>query len=373
MSIKSFRYKIRRPSKRIVQTFEQWLEICRELYNAGLQERRDAWKLNKIAISCFEQINQLPEIKLVRSDLVEINATVLQDVLRRLDKTFKGFFSRVKKGEKSGFPRFKSQNRYNSFTFPQIKSTVKLQGDKLSLSKIGIMRIRLSRDIAGKIKTCTIKREIDGWYAIFACETEKELLLKTGESIGIDVGLENFATLSNGEQIENPRFLRKSERSLRIVQRALSRKKKGSKNRKKSIYLLKKQHLKIVRQRQDFLYKLANKLTSRFDEIAVEELQIRNMMKTRHFAKSIADASWGNFLTILEYKAENAGKRVWKVNPRGTSQTCICGETVKKALSVRHHNCLKCGHSEHRDIVSAKVILNRAVGQTVETLTHTTR
>ena len=368
--MKAFRYKIKRPPKAIVLRFEQTLSLCRELYNAALQERRDAWKLNRIGISYVEQANQLGEIKAVRDDLDTVHSQVLQDVLKRLDKTFKAFFSRVKKGEKAGFPRFKGKNFFASFCFPQ--SGFKLQGDKLTLSKIGSMRIRLSREIEGKIKTCAIKREVDGWYVIFTAETEKELLSKTGEAIGVDVGLENFATLSNGEQIKNLRFLRQSERRLKTAQRSVSRKKKDSHCRRKSVRRLRKQHLKITRQRQDFCHKTANNLVARFDEIAVENLQIRNMMKNHQLAKSIADASWGNFLQTLQNKAENAGKRVWKVNPNGTSQTCICGETVKKSLSVRRHNCLKCGLSLHRDMVSAKVILKRAVGQTVEELTYGT-
>ena len=366
--MKAFRYKIRRPSKAVVQRFEQTLDLCRELYNAGLQERRDAWKLNRVSLSYFDQANKLGAIKAVRDDLKTVHSQVLQDVLKRLDKTFKAFFSRIKQGGKAGFPRFKGKNFFASFCFPQ--SGFKLIGDKLTLAKIGTMRIRLSREIEGQVKTCTIKREVDGWYVIFTAETEKELLAKTGDSIGLDVGLENFATLSNGEQIANPRFLRVSERRLKTAQRAVSRKKKGGNCRKKAVRLLQKQHLKIKRQRTDFLHKTANSIVARFDEIAVENLHIRNMVKNHHLAKSIADASWGNFLQYLEYKAENAGKRVWKVNPNGTSQTCLCGASVKKSLSVRHHQCSHCGLSLPRDIVSAKVILKRAVGPTVEELTY---
>lgn len=357
--MKSYKFKIKRPSKRIVQTFEQWLEVCRELYNAGLQERRDAWKLNRKRITFFDQSSQLPQIKLFRDDVAKVNAQVLQNTLHRLDSTFQSFFSRVKKGEKAGFPRFKGQNRYDSFTFPQMKG-IHLEGDKLTLSKIGTMRIRLSREIKGKIKTCVIKREVDGWYVIFACETEKELLKKTGESVGIDVGLENFATLSNGEQIENPRFLSESERRLKTAQRNVTRKMKGSNNRRKAIKLLAKQHLKIKRQRLDFLHKVSIELIRKYDEIAVEDLNISAMVKNHHLAKSISDASWGNFLNILNYKAENAGKRVWKVNARNTSQICSgCGNTVKKTLSQRTHKCSDCGLTLNRDENAAKNILGR--------------
>lgn len=367
--IKAYRFKIKRPSKTIVQNFEQTLELCRELYNAGLQERRDAWRIERKSINYFIQNKQLPDIKKFRPDIKFVYGQVLQDVLRRLDKTFQSFFGRMKRKENAGFPRFKNESSFDSFSYPQLGFI--LEGNKLTLSKIGSMRIHLSRKITGKIKTCTIKRQIDGWYVIFAVECKKVLAEKTGESIGIDVGIEYFATLSNGEHIENPRFLHRTQNKVKIVQRAFSRKEKGSNNRKKALRRLQNLHLKIKRQRQDFLHKVTKIFVNRFDDLAVEDLQISNMMKNHLFARSILDASWGTFLKFLEYKAENAGKRVWKVNPRGTSQTCICGETVRKDVSVRVHHCLSCGYKDHRDIVSAQIILR--LGQSLKDVTYATR
>jgi len=228
--MKAYKFKIKRPNKMVVAKFNQTLDLCRELYNAGLQERRDAWRLNRVSVSYTEQANQLSEIKTFREDLKAVYSQILQDTLRRLDKTFNFYFNRIKKGEKTGFPRFKGNSRFNSFTFPQ--SGFSLHGDQLRLSKIGTLRIRLSRVIRGLIKTCTVKREVSGWYVIFTVENQKELLEKTGESVGIDVGIESFATLSDGSKIENPRFLYKSERRLKRAQRAISRKKKSSQNRK---------------------------------------------------------------------------------------------------------------------------------------------
>lgn len=357
--MKAYKFKIKRPNKIVVANFNQTLDLCRELYNAGLQERRDAWKLNRVSVSYTEQANQLSDIKTIREDLKAVHSQILQDTLRRLDKTFNSYFQRLKKGEKTGFPRFKGSSRFKSFTFPQ--SGFSFHGDQLRLSKIGTVRIRLSREIRGLIKTCTVKREVSGWYVIFTVENQKELLEKTGESVGLDVGIESFATLSDGSKIENPRFLYKSERRLKRAQRALSRKKKSSQNRKKSVYLLKKQFSKVTRQRHDFLHKLSNNLVLRFDEIAVEELQITKMMKDRHFAKAIKDASWGCFFNILFFKAENAGKRVWKVNARNTSQICSnCGSLIPKNLDVRIHNCTVCHLRIDRDENAAINIKGRA-------------
>ena len=357
--MKSYKFKIRRPAKNIVEKFEQTLELCRELYNAGLQERREAWNFSRISINYFSQANQLSEIKETRKDLKTVHAQVLQDVLRRLDKSFKAFFNRVQKGEKAGFPRFKGQKRFDSFCFPQ--SGFKLIGDKLKLSKIGSFRIRLSREIKGQIKTCKIKREVDGWYVVFTAETENNLLPKTGKTIGIDVGLINFATLSDGEVVDNPHFLKAAEKRLKRANRSVSKKKKGSSNRRKAVLLLRKQHLKIKRQRQDFLHKISRSLINRFDEIGVEDLQIKNIVKNHFLAKSVMDASWGTFLQMLVYKAESAGRRVWKVDPKNTSQNCSkCGVKIQKSLKMRVHICNNCETVLDRDHNAAINIKGRA-------------
>lgn len=358
--MKAYRFKIRRPSKTIVAKFEQHLLLCRELYNSALRERIDAYKINQVSITYQDQQNQLPEIKEVREDLNLVYSQVLQDALKRLDKTFKAFFSRVKKGDKkAGFPRFKGKNRYDSFTFPQAIGCFRLEENNLYLSKIGKVKIHLSQNILGKVKTCTIKKEIDSWFVIFTVETEREILPKIGQAVGIDAGIENFMTLSNGEQIENFKYFEASQKELRRKQRSVSRKKKGSASRKKAIVQLKKTHQKIKHQRTDFAHKLSTRLVKEFDVIAIEDLNIKAISKGI-LSKQIHDVAWNSFFQKLTYKAENAGKKLIKVNPNGTSQTCICGETVKKDLSVRHHKCLKCGYSNHRDIVSSQVILKRA-------------
>jgi len=360
---KSYKFRIY-PTKAQVKTLEMTLELCRELYNAARKERIDAWRLERKSISYFDQSAQLPEIKNIREELKEVYAHVLREPLRNVDKAFQAFFARIKRKEKAGFPRFKTTLRFNSFCYPQAnKTSVRVENNKLNLPKIGKLKIKLSRPILGEVKTCTIKRENDKWFAVFSVETATEPLPKTGKEIGIDVGIENFATLSDGTQIENSKFFQSTQKKLKVAQRRVSRRNKFSNGRKKAQKQVSKIHLKIRNQRWDFQHKLSTKLVGEFDLIAIENLNIKGMSKGI-LSKQIHDVAWSNFFNMLRYKAESADKKLVEVNPYGTSQTCICGETVKKDLSVRLHECNKCGLSEHRDIVSAKVILR--LGQAAE-------
>jgi putative transposase len=208
---------------------EATLDACRELYNAALQERRDCYRWTHRGIGYLAQAEQLPEIKVLRPELTSIHSQVLQDVLRRMMKAFDNFFRRVKAGEKPGYPRFKGKDRYDSFTYPQ--SGWKIEGDKLTLSKIGSMRIRLSRPIEGVVKTVTIKREVRKWYAIFSCETETQPLPVTGNAVGLDLGLEYFIATDDGEVVEPPKYLRQSEEELAEAQRDLAIRKPRARSR----------------------------------------------------------------------------------------------------------------------------------------------
>jgi putative transposase len=359
--VKAYKYKLQ-PSAKFIAIFESWLGICCELYNAALQERRDAWRQAKKSIKYQEQQNTLPEIKETRRDVSRVHSQVLQNVLRRVESAFDGFFGRIKKGKKkAGYPRFRSRHRYASFTYPQ-SDGFEILGGRLHLSKIGSVKIHLSRPIVGTMKTCQIKREADGWYAIIVVEAmPHDALAMTNKTAGIDVGLENFATLSNGEKIANPKYLRASERKLKTSQRAVSRKKRSGKNRQKSRQLLAKKHLKIKRQRLDFHHKEAQKLVATFDTLVVEDLNIAGMMKNHHLAKSISDAGWNQFILILTSKAENAGRKVIVVDPAFTSQDCSqCRNRVRKGLAEREHRCIACGFVAHRDHNSAINIENKA-------------
>jgi putative transposase len=356
---KTFKYKLN-PTPEQERTLAFVLRRCRELYNAALQERRDAWQKCGVSVTVADQSIQLPAVKDVRPEYRDIHSQVLQDVLTRLDRAFQAFFRRVKNGETPGYPRFQGANRYTSFTYKQFGNGAALDNGFLVLSKIGRLALRWSRPMEGTPKTVTISREAGGWYVCFSCtDVPMRPLAPTGQETGIDLGLESFATLADGQRIFNPGWYRKAERTLKTAQRRVSRRKKGSNRRGKAVTLLAKAHQKVRRQRQDFHHKTALALVRANDTIYHEDLQTANMLKNRHSAKSISDAGWSQFLSVLAFKAAYAGKRVVAVPPAYTSQRCAgpgCGAMVRKGLSVRWHACPECGASLHRDHNAAKNI-----------------
>ncbi len=357
---KTFKYKLK-PTHEQERALAFVVRRCRELYNAGLEERREAWQKRGVSVPLASQSAQLPAIKDVRPDYRDIHSQVLQDALTRLDRAFQAFFRRVKNGEKPGYPRFKGSNQYNSFTYKQFGNGATLDNGFLVLSKIGRVAVRWSRPIEGTPKTVTISQEADGWYACISCaEVPMHLLQPTGQETGIDLGLESFATLADGTMLHNPRCYRKAEAYLRRCQRRVARRKKGSNRRKKAVKRLARAQLKVRRQRQDFHHKAALSLVRQYDIISYEDLQTANMVHNHRLAKSISDAGWGSFLTILAFKAANAGKQAVAVPPAFTSQICSgpdCGRVVWKGLSVRWHRCPDCGTSLHRDHNAARNIL----------------
>ncbi len=350
--MKAYKYKLK-PSAKVTAIFEMWLGLLCELYNAAIWERRDAYRINGVCVGKKEQSAQLPGIKKERDDLARVHSQVIQETLKRVDLAFKNFFRRVKeKKEKAGFPRFRSHRRYDSFTYPQTGFKLDQKRKKLHLSKIGSVKLHLSRPIEGEIKTCTIKREADGWYVVFAVEENepKPVVMMPDKTVGIDVGIKTFATLSNGEQIENPRFLRNRERELKKAQRRVSRRIKRSNRRKKAVCLLAKKHQQVARQRRDFHFKEANKLAKKYRVIKFENLNIKGMVKNHHLAKSISDAGWRQFISITAHKAEEAGGEVEEVKAGGTTTRCSrCGQDQKMPLDIRIYRCGSCGQIMDRD------------------------
>ncbi len=302
---------------------------------------------------------------------LHVPATTVQMLADRLSKSLKRFLAAKHHNIPGiGFPRFKKGNQWHSIPLRQYGKDVSLHEDKKHLmipKKMGkSLKIKLHRPIEGTPKTVhLVLRADDHWYALIVCETEPhtEHLPSpcTHPDIGIDVGLKSFLTDSEGNTIENPRFYRSSQQTLRRKQRTMCRRKKGSHRKRKAAKNVAKTHLKIDRQRRDHHFKTAKPYAEGYHHIAVEDLQITNMVKNHSLAKSIMDASWGVFLNILEDKAARAGHQVIRVNPRYTSQKCYqCGEIVQKSLSVRTHICPFCGYVADRDVNAAQNILQRA-------------
>ena len=366
---KSFIYRLY-PNGEQSKSLGNLLDVAGHLYNAALYERKEAYKRHGIALNYYSQANELKDLRKELPEVAQLNYGATQNILRRLDKGFNSFYHRIKSGEKAGYPRFKNRNQFDSITFPSYGDGVKLK-DKLYLQNVGLVKIKLHRPIEGKINTVTIKRRCDKWYAIFSNTVESIPLPLSDKIVGIDVGLEFFAITSDGEFINNPHYMRESESYLRKAQRKVSRRKKGGSNRRKAAKLLAKRYLKVHNQRKDFAHKLSHRIVNEYGFIAVEDLQIRNMLKNHHLAKSISDAAWGMFIGIMDYKAENAGRQFTKVIPNGTSQECAaCGATIQKSLSTRIHSC-HCGFRVHRDFNASLNIL--ALGRSVWDLTCASR
>jgi putative transposase len=307
-------------------------------------------------ISRSQQEAELKDIRAALPDYAAIHSHVLQDVLARLDKTYQAFFRRVRAGGKAGFPRYQGRERWHSFTYKEFGNGAALDNGFLVLSKIGWLAVRWSRQLEGTPKTVMISREADGWDVCFSCaDLPIRPLPATGQEMGIDLGIEAFAILSNGTRIFHPGWYRKAERALKTAQRRISRRKKGSNRRRKAVTLLAKAHQKVRRQRADFQHKTALALVREHDTIYPEDLQVRNMIQNHRRAKSIQDAGWSVFLNILAFKAAYAGKRAVAVPPAYTSQMCSgCGAIVQKGVSVRWHSCPACGASLQRDHNAAR-------------------
>ena len=358
MITKTYKFKLE-PTKEQKEKIEWTLDMCRWLYNSALEQRRIAWEKYGISLQ-GRQMSELPKLKKEFPEFKEVYSQVLQNVIKRLDLAFQSFFRRVKRGEKPGYPRYKGKGRYDSFTYPQAKA-FKIEGKYLKLSKIGLVRIKLHRQIEGKIKTCTIRRKNGRYYACITCEVEQEQKPKTGKVVGVDLGVKHLVITSDGKFFPNHKYLKKSERKIKYLQRMVSRRKKGSNRRRKAVLLLAKEWERVANRRKDLAHKISRKLVDNYDLIAFEDLNIQGMVKNHHLAKSILDASWKTLIEFTSYKAEWAGKKVVLVDPRNTSQVCSeCGEIVKKTLSERVHSC-SCGYTADRDVNAARNILKKAL------------
>ena len=325
----------------------------------------------------YIQVPALARWKKDHAELKTVHSQVLQNVGRRVELAFQAFFRRVKAGETPGYPRLKGKGQYDSITY--VQSGFKFGGSSVWLSLQGEqtqIKAKLHRAIVGTVKTCTVRRYGSNsnsakWFACFSVEQEDAPLAPCADAVGLDAGLNSFMALSNGEFIENPRFFRKDEKALAKAGRKQAKTTKGSRERKKANKVLQRIHERIKNRRHDFVHQTARRLVNRFGVIAVERLNVKGMVQNHCLAKSISDASWSMFRSVLTYKAESANRDVIAVNPAYTSQDCsACGYRpdglegrTKKKLSDRWHHCPMCGASLDRDTNAAVNILALAAGQ----------
>jgi putative transposase len=355
--MKVYRYRLY-PTKAQKKKLCETLELCRWTYNETLALRKNAWENDQKNINYYDSKKMIPVWKKEKPELKTVHSQVLQEIVKRIDLAFQAFFRRVKAGEKAGYPRFKGYGRYDSITYTQ--SGFELTGNILWLSKIGDIKIKLHRDFDGEIQRLNIRKMPTGkWFVSFLVKTESEPTFpKTRLSIGIDVGISNFLTFSNGQHIPNPRFFVTEEKNLAKAQRKLSKAERGTIARRKALKIVQHLHERISNKRDDFIQKISLNLVKDYDVITFEDLNVKGMIKNHNLAKHIADVAWSKLITITTYKAEWAGKIVELINPKNTSQMCSgCGEIVTKELSERTHSCPYCGLILDRDHNAAINIL----------------
>lgn len=367
--IRSFRYPLK-PTKAQEAILESWLGRCQRLYNAALEQRITAWRMSGKGVSLYDQFKELTELRRCDRDYAETPCDILRDPLRRLDRAYKAFFRRVKAGEKPGFPRFRSRDRYDALAFPAGTGDRHPSRGSVFVPLLGLVKFHEYREREGEIKEVRIKRTAKRWWVVFVCDigaAPEKREINLDRIVGIDLGLYSFVTLSNGEKVENPRYFRKGQDVIARRSRALQTKKKGSASWCRAKRLLGRAHEHVRNQRLDFARKLAAILFSRFDVVVHEDLNVQEMAssqdKGKGLRKSIHDAAWSCFISVLVSKAECAGTYTIGVDPRGTTQRCSgCDKVVRKDLGDRIHECV-CGLRIDRDWNAALNIV--ALGKSV--------
>jgi putative transposase len=381
---RSYKFLLRPTSKQAV-ALEVCLEDTRELYNAALEERREAWRMRRKSVSFYSQDAQLKDIRKADPERYGRWAfTCERAALRRLDRAFQAFFGRVKAGEKPGYPRFKGRGWWDSIEWPngdgaKWDSVPHPTVTRVKLHGVGHVRVHQHRAIKGRVKAIRVKREGSRWYVVLSCDdVPAEPLEPTGAVVGIDMGVASFLTTSDGEHVQNPRPLAATADRLAVAQQSLARKMRGSNRRRKAVRTVAALHGKVRRTRLDHAHKTALKLVRSHDLIAHEALKVANMTRRPKprlaedgtyepngaaakagLNRSINDAGWGVFLRILAAKAESAGRVIVEVDPRHTSQRCAqCGHVAAGNRATQAaFKCLSCGHEARADVNAAVNIL----------------
>ena len=372
------------PTKAQARQLDATLETCRLVYNSFVHWRTFEYDTTGKSVGRYEQETALTHWKKDHPELSEVHAHLLQNVAHRVDLAFRAFFRRVKAGETPGYPRLKGKGQYDSVCFKQWGNGVQFKNGNLWLSKIGELKCKVHRPLLGEAKTCCLRHVNGNWFACVTCELEPSALPASEKTVGIDVGLKTFAALSDGTFIENPRFFRTEENALAKAGRKQAKTNKRSRERKKANKVLARIHERVRNRRHNFAHQTARRLVNKYGVIAVEKLNVKNMSKApapkpdaenagqylpnrasqkAGLNKSILDAAWSQFRSILTNKAESAGRAVMAVNPAYTSQECSgCGYQASKTLKERWHLCPMCGASLDRDTNAAINILAIALG-----------
>jgi putative transposase len=374
-----------RPTANQVRALEACLEDTRQLYNAALEERREAWRMGRHRVTFYSQDAQLKEIRAADPERYGRWAhSCERAAIRRLDRAFAAFFRRVKAGEKPGYPRFKGRGWFDSLEWEaesgsRWDSVPHPTVTRVYFKGVGHVRVHQHRAIQGHVKTITVKREGSRWYVILSCDdVPAELLEPTGAAVGIDMGVASFLTASDGKHVPNPRPLAAAAGRLAEAQRSLAGKKRGSGRRRKAVRKVAALHAKVRRTRLDHAHKTALALVRDHDVIVHEALPVRNMTRRPEprpaddgtyepngatakagLNRSINDAGWRCFLDVLHAKAESAGRVVVEVDPRHTSQRCaLCGHiAAANRVTQAGFLCQQCGHQAHADVNAARNIL----------------
>jgi putative transposase len=363
-----YKYRIY-PTKIQREALDSIFYFCRFLYNCALEERISFYKRYGKSLSYASQCKQLSDIKNLFPESKNVFSQTLQQVLKQVDTAYSNFFRRVKRKAKAvGFPRFKNKDRFRSILFPQSDlnsfGIKKLENDRLKIFGIGDVKPIWHRPFQGRCKNVRIMKQAEKYYIILCCENvPKETLVPTGKSVGIDLGLTSFITTDQNVKIKHPKPYKTAKEKLAYINRRLALKTRGSNNRKKTILQLQKQYERVSNIRNDFHHKVAKQLVKENDTIFIEKLNIQGMLEAKGFEvnkSNITDASWGNFVSILVYKAESAGRSVIERDPKNTTKTCCkCGNIKEKlTLQDREYNCSNCGNVMDRDHNAAINIRN---------------